>query len=211
MEYEIKLPEGQKFRIKGPEGFTQEQAWKELQGHLGQTKDQDPELLGYNLHPEEQGAAGGIYKRAGEQFFPSAARDISETASGLWNIISNPKGAWNALKEQAQSEEGIGGAIWNDISRTHYLRSLPPLPVKRVAPSPHRLPPRSALRATWGKPAGKQLAGFVPASVRQQRPQGQRQHLSVLLVRRSVPPAGGRGTSRRLPLWGQRPGFLPAA
>jgi len=119
MEYEIKLPEGQKFRIKGPEGFTQEQAWKELQGHLGQTKDQDPELLGYNLHPEEQGAAGGIYKRAGEQFFPSAARDISETASGLWNIISNPKGAWNALKEQAQSEEGIGGAIWNDISR-HY-------------------------------------------------------------------------------------------
>ena len=119
MDYEIKLPEGQKFKISGPEGFTQEQAWSALQQQLSQAPGQDPELLGFDTHPEEGGAAGGIYKRAAGQLLPSAGRDISETASGLWNIVSNPKAAWGALKEQAQSEEGIGGAIWNDISR-HY-------------------------------------------------------------------------------------------
>ena len=93
MDYEIKLPEGQKFKVSGPEGFTQEQAWAALQQQISQAPGADPELLGFDPHRAEAQTdpmGFGQLQRAGAAFAGSAEQDIGSMKDALWSIISDP-------------------------------------------------------------------------------------------------------------------------
>src|SRR6516162_2709377 len=120
MDYEIKLPEGQKFKVSGPEGFTQEQAWAALQQQISQAPGADPELLGFDPHRAEAQTdpmGFGQLQRAGAAFAGSAAQDIGSMKDALWSIISDPKAAGKALYELGPS--GVGKEIWHDLTRKY--------------------------------------------------------------------------------------------
>lgn len=87
--YQIQTPDGKKYKVDGPEGYTQEQAYKDLQGHLG-GKTGGPTIGGDLLRGLVHGAGSsmGMQDLAPSAFGPepedeSASRQTGEFIGGV--------------------------------------------------------------------------------------------------------------------------------